>query len=87
MGREGQRFCRKCGHQLGDDTDPSGEIRPAIRPVSRLLIALIVVLFLVLGALAAILVNDIRDESPDRAPTPTQPAESASGTRPITSTD
>lgn len=76
---EGQRFCRQCGHQHDDGT---GEIAvpPAIRPVSRFLIALIVVLFAVLGALAAILVDDIRDDSSGQ-PSP------GSGTRPITSTD
>ena len=89
----GQRFCRQCGHELtaADGHDASGEIDragPAIRPVSRLLIALIVVLFLALGALAALLVDDIRHEPDQPAPTGgSATLVGASGTLPMTSTD
>lgn len=60
-----------------------------MRPVSRLLIVMIVVLFVALGALAALLVDDIRHE-PDQSPTTTDGASGLVvdiGTRPITNTD
>ena len=98
----GQRFCRQCGYRFPvgadavDDADPSSEIdrsSSTLRPVSRVLIAVIVVLFAVLGALAALLIDGIRDE-PDQPPTTdadaavvSELAASPGGTRPITNTD
>ena len=103
----GQRFCRQCGYRYpidGGEADPSGEVDrsvPAMRPVSRVLIALIIVLFVVLGALVALMVDGIRNES-DQPPSTTDAAavvdevavgvavgvaEVVAGTRPITNTD